>query len=167
MKQSILIKKTDKFVLIYSYLVGRILRVDAKQQVSYSNTNIGDLDLGKKIREKLSESHSITEELFMDIWKHRNELDEILQKKEEEIIKKCGYKNKNAFQRDISFLSVDIRNNILFITPLHQDGLDSFETVRDKDGQGVEFEYPVNLSDEELGKAVKDAFEYCTSIYRK
>lgn len=167
MKQSILIKKTSKVILIYSYLVARILRMDENQDISYLNTNISNFDLGKEIKKKLSESHSITEEMFMNIWKHRGELDKILQQKEEEIINQYGYKNKKAFQREIHFLSVDVRNNILYVAPLHQDGLDSFGTVKDKDGKGVEFEYPVNLSDEELGRAVKEAFEYCTSIYKK
>ena len=103
----------------------------------------------------------------MNYLQRRNELDEILEQKEEAIAKQYDYKNKKAFQREISFLGVKINNNVLFITPYHQDGLDSFGTVRDKDGKGVEFEYPVNLSDEALGKAVKEAFEYCTSVYRR
>ena len=167
MKQSILIKKTNKFILIYSYLIARIHRMDAEQEIRYLDINISNLDLGKEIKKKLSESYSITEEVFMNIWKRRDELNEVLWRKEEEIIKQCGYKNKKAFQRDTSFLSVDVRGNILYVTPYHQDGLDSFGTVRDKEGKGIDFEYSVNLSDEELGKAVMEAFEYCTSIYRK
>lgn len=167
MKKSILIKKTSKVILIYGCVVARITRVDAKQEIIYLDANISDLNLGKEIKKKLSESYSITEEMFMNIWENRSELDKILLQKEEEIIRLCGYKNKKAFQREVSFLSVDVRNNILYVTPFHQDGLDSFGTVRDKDGNGVEFEYPVNLSDEELGEAVMRAFEYCTSIYKR
>lgn len=167
MKQSILIKKTSKVILIYSYLIARILRMDAKQEVSCLDINISNLNLGKEIKKKLSESHIITEDMFMNIWKRRGELDKLLQQKEENIINQYGYKNKKAFQREIHFLSVDVRNNILYVAPLHQDGLDSFGTVKDKDGKGVEFEYPINISDEELGKAVMEAFEYCTSIYKR
>ncbi|HDR1572148.1 TPA: CdiI family contact-dependent growth inhibition immunity protein, partial [Pasteurella multocida] len=49
----------------------------------------------------------------------------------------------------------------------HQDGLGTFGTARDRYGKAIEFTYSIDLSDEELGKAVMDAFEYSTSIYKK
>ncbi|HDR1365127.1 TPA: CdiI family contact-dependent growth inhibition immunity protein, partial [Pasteurella multocida] len=38
---------------------------------------------------------------------------------------------------------------------------------RDRYGKAIEFTYSIDLSDEELGKAVMNAFEYSTSIYKK
>ncbi|MDG2944691.1 contact-dependent growth inhibition system immunity protein [Exercitatus varius] len=167
MKKGVFIELTSNYISIASELKGRMTVINPSQEVSYLDTKITDLNLGVEIKKKLSESHEITEDVFMNYWENRDEFNKKLQLKEEKIIKLYRYKNRKSLYKDTLFLSIGITNNILFITPLHQDGLGTFGTVRDKDGKGVEFEYPVNLSDEELGKAVKEAFGYCTSIYRK
>ncbi|MFC1064292.1 contact-dependent growth inhibition system immunity protein [Pasteurella multocida] len=66
------------------------------------------------------------------------------------------------------FLSVSIYNNMLKITPLHQDGLGSYTSVRNKEGVAIKFEYSVNLLlfPEELGNKIIEAFKYSTSIYK-
>ncbi len=57
---------------------------------------------------------------------------------------------------------------MLKITPLHQDGLGSYTSVRNKEGVAIKFEYSVNLLlfPEELGNKIIEAFKYSTSIYK-
>ena len=52
------------------------------------------------------------------------------------------------------------------ISPLHQDSLDGSTGISLPDNSALEFKYDKNISDEELGKAVREALTYCTSIYR-
>lgn len=83
------------------------------------------------------------------------------------IISSYGYKSIREIYKDTIFLDILISNEILYITPTHQDGLGSFTTLIDKSGKSAQFEYNINLTDEKLGEAVIEAFKYYTSIYQK
>ncbi|URJ85101.1 contact-dependent growth inhibition system immunity protein [Pasteurella multocida] len=78
-----------------------------------------------------------------------------------------GYKSAKAICKDALFVTVLVINNSIVIRSTHQDALGTFGTARDRYGKAIEFTYSIDLSDEELGKAVMDAFEYSTSIYKK
>lgn len=167
MRKEIFIEKTSKYISITSYLIGRLPVPNVEQIVTYLSSDVSNVEFGKAIRNKLSESREISEEVFMHYWDNKSELKEFNEKEEKKIIEVYGYGNKRSLYKDTLFVSVSILNNKLIMTPLHQDGLGSYGTVIE-DGKGVDFEYPVTLllSPEELGKAVIDAFKHSTSIYK-
>ncbi|MCK3655915.1 hypothetical protein A4G19_09120 [Pasteurellaceae bacterium Macca] len=167
MKKDIFLEKTNRYISVTSYLIGRLRFANPNQDVSYLDLDVSYIEFGKKIRDKLNESREISEDTFMYYFNNRVVIDEFLDKEEKRIKKVYGYKSIKEIYKEISFLSVHILNDTLYIAPNHQDSLDGYTSVRDKNGNAIEFEYPINLTDEALGKAVMQAFEYCTSIYRK
>ncbi|MGC6360569.1 contact-dependent growth inhibition system immunity protein [Bisgaard Taxon 45] len=116
----------------------------------------------------MAESREITEEVFMYYWKNNSEIELFNSQEEKRIKEKYGYRNRKSIYKDSIFLSVSIYNDILKITPLHQDGLGSYTSVRNKEDIAIKFEYSVNLllSSEELGNKIVEAFKYSTSIYK-
>ncbi|QLB42035.1 CdiI family contact-dependent growth inhibition immunity protein [Mannheimia pernigra] len=167
MKKHVFLDVTSKYISIQSYLIGRVRLADINRQPIFLDREVCFEELGKAIFLELEKSREIPEKEFMYYWENGELFTSFEKKIDEQIIKTYGYKNHRDICKDSLYLSVQIYNNILYVTPYHQDGLRSYGTVRDKSGKGIEFEYPVGLSDEELGKAVMEAFEYCTSIYKK
>ena len=47
-----------------------------------------------------------------------------------------------------------------------KDSLGGYSGMSLPDNSALEFKYDKNISDEELGKAIRQALTYCTSIYR-
>lgn len=167
MKKDILIEKSSKYISITSKLIGRLRFLNVEQEVYYLDLNISYSDLGKKIREKLSESREVSEEEFMYYWKNKEIMVEFTKNENKKIFSKYGYKNQKELYKDLFFLDVSIHNEALFIEPMHQNSLGGYTAASDKNGQAIEFKYPLNLTDEELGKATMEAFKYCTSIYNQ
>lgn len=66
----------------------------------------------------------------------------------------------------MKFLSLELNDLNITVAPLHQDSLDGFTAILNPDGTQLEFKYDINISDEELGRAVREGLKYCTSIYR-
>lgn len=165
MKKDIFLEKSSKFISITSKLISRLRFSDPNQIVSYLDINISYIKLGQEIRKKLNESEQITDEMFMYYWNNKEIIKEFNKNEEKRIMCNYNYKSRKALYQDMDFLSIEILNNKLLITPLYQDGLASYTSVKGKDGFAVKFEYPLTITDEELGKATMDAFEYCTSIY--
>lgn len=167
MKKHVLLIKTSKYVSVQSFLVGRVRFANIEDNPIYLSNDFPPKDLGRAIGMKLEESREISEKEFIYYWENDELFSSFQEKINKELINSYGYKSYRDICKDSLFLSVSIYNSILFITPSHQDGLGTFGTVKDKSGKGIEFEYPIGLSDEELGKAVMEAFTYCTSIYKK
>ena len=117
------------------------------------------------VREKLDESREVSLQEFQAIF--NSEKMKGLQKRlEEEMKKHYGYKNKKSIYKDMSFLSLEQDNLYITISPLHQDSLDGSTGISLPDNSPLEFKYDKSISDEELGKAIRQALTYCTSIYR-
>jgi len=95
-----------------------------------------------------------------------NEVDILQKNLEEEMKKRYGYKNKKSIYKDMSFLSLEQDASFIIIAPLHQDSLGGYSGISLPDNSPLEFKYDKNISDEELGKAIRQALTYCTSIYR-
>ena len=138
---------------------------DPDQDFIFNEVDISDLDLGRLIKEKLNESKEVSFEEFQAIF--NSEKMKGLQKNlEEEMKKRYGYKNKKSIYKDMSFLSLEQDASFIIIAPLHQDSLGGYSGISLPDNSPLEFKYDKNISDEELGKAVRQALTYCTSIYR-
>ena len=163
--KSIFIEVNCDFILVTSLITGMLSMVNPDQDFIFNEVDISDLDLGKLIKEKLNESKEISFEEFQAIF--NSEKMEGLQKNlEEEMKKHYGYKNKKSIYKDMSSLSLEQDDLCITISPLHQDSLDGSTGISLPDNSPLEFKYDKNISDEELGKAIRQALTYCTSIYR-
>ena len=163
--KSIFIEVNCDFILVTSLITGMLSMVNPDQDFIFNEVDISDLDLGRLIKEKLNESKEISFEEFQAIF--NSEKMKGLQKNlEEEMKKHYGYKNKKSIYKDMSSLSLEQDDLCITISPLHQDSLDGSTGISLPDNSPLEFKYDKNISDEELGKAIRQALTYCTSIYR-
>ncbi|MDG2944690.1 contact-dependent growth inhibition system immunity protein [Exercitatus varius] len=167
LQKQIFIEKTGKYISISSYWIGRISLLNTKQNLKYLAPDVSFSDFGVEIRKKLSESKIISEEFFIYHFNDEAGLSLFNKNEEKKIMLSYGYKSVKAICKDAVYLTVSVIDNNLIIRPTHQDGLGTFTSVKDNVGNSVEFRYSINLSDEELGQAVMDAFKHCTSIYKK
>lgn len=167
MKKYILIEKTSTYISIQSYLIGRLNIANIEREGEFISPEVSMGELGGFIKSQLAESREISADEFVELFNDRASIELFYKIKEKKIMDVYCYKNRRFIYKDTLFLSVLINNENLYVTPLHQDGLGTFGTVRDNSGKAVQFEYPTDLSDEELGKAVMEGVKYCTSIYQK
>lgn len=167
MKKYILIEKTSKYISIQSYLIGRLNIANIEREGEFISPEVSMGKLGGFIKSQLAESREISVDEFVKLFNNRESVELFYKIKERKIMDVYCYKDRRFIYKDTLFLSVLINNESLYVTPLHQDGLGTFGTVKDNSGKAVQFEYPTDLSDEELGKAVMEGFKYCTSIYQK
>lgn len=155
----------NEFLLVTSIIRGMIGMTDPDQDFVFNKVDITDSYFGKLVKEKLDESREVSLQEFQAIF--NSEKMKGLQKNlEEEMKKRYGYKNKKAIYKDMSFLSLEQDDLYITISPLHQDSLDGSTGISLPDNSPLEFKYDKNISDEELGKAIRQALTYCTSIYR-
>ena len=153
------------FLLVTSFIRGMIAMTDPDQDFVFNKVDITDSYFGKLVKEKLDESREVSLQEFQAMF--NSEKMKGLQKNlEEEMKKRYGYKNKKSIYKDMSFLSLEQDNLYITISPLHQDSLDGSTGISLPDNSPLEFKYDKNISDEELGKAIRQALTYCTSIYR-
>lgn len=163
--KAVLVGVNNEFLLVTSIIRGMIGMTDPDQDFIFNEVDISDLDLGRLIKEKLNESKEVSFEEFQAIF--NSEKMKGLQKNlEEEMKKRYGYKNKKSIYKDMSFLSLEQDASFIIIAPLHQDSLGGYSGISLPDNSALEFNYDKNIPDEELGKAVREALTYCTSIYR-
>ncbi len=155
----------NEFLLVTSIIRGMIGMTDPDQDFVFNKVDITDSYFGKLVKEKLDESREVSLQEFQAIF--NSEKMKGLQKNlEEEMKKRYGYKNKKSIYKDMSFLSLEQDDLYITISPLHQDSLDGSTGISLPDNSPLEFKYDKNISDEELGKAIRQALTYCTSIYR-
>lgn len=155
----------NEFLLVTSIIRRMIGMTDPDQDFVFNKVDITDSYFGKLVKEKLDESREVSLQEFQAIF--NSEKMKGLQKRlEEEMKKRYGYKNKKSIYKDMSSLSLEQDDLYITISPLHQDSLDGSTGISLPDNSPLEFKYDKNISDEELGKAVRQALTYCTSIYR-
>ena len=155
----------NEFLLVTSIIRGMIGMTDPDQDFVFNKVDITDSYFGKLVKEKLDESREVFLQEFQAIF--NSEKMKGLQKRlEEEMKKRYGYKNKKSIYKDMSFLSLEQDDLYITISPLHQDSLDGSTGISLPDNSPLEFKYDKNISDKELGKAIRQALTYCTSIYR-
>ena len=155
----------NEFLLVTSIIRGMIGMTDPDQDFVFNKVDITDSYFGKLIKEKLNESREVSLQEFQAIF--NSEKMKGLQKNlEEEMKKRYGYRNKKSIYKDMSFLSLEQDDLYITISPLHQDSLDGSTGISLPDNSPLEFKYDKSISDEELGKAIRQALTYCTSIYR-
>ena len=163
--KAVSVRVNNEFLLVTSIIRGMIGMTDPDQDFVFNKVDITDSYFGKLVKEKLDESREVSLQEFQAIF--NSEKMKGLQKRlEEEMKKRYGYKNKKSIYKDMSFLSLEQDASFIIIAPLHQDSLGGYSGISLPDNSPLEFKYDKNISDEELGKAIRQALTYCTSIYR-
>ena len=163
--KAVSVRVNNEFLLVTSIIRGMIGMTDPDQDFVFNKVDITDSYFGKLVKEKLDESREVSLQEFQAIF--NSEKMKGLQKRlEEEMKKRYGYKNKKSIYKDMSFLSLEQEASFIIIAPLHQDSLGGYSGISLPDNSPLEFKYDKNISDEELGKAIRQALTYCTSIYR-
>ena len=155
----------NEFLLVTSIIRGMIGMTDPDQDFVFNKVDITDSYFGKLVKEKLDESREVSLQEFQAIF-NSEKMKGLQNNLEEEMKKRYGYKNKKSIYKDMSFLSLEQDDLYITISPLHQDSLDGSTGISLPDNSPLEFKYDKNISDEELGKAIRQALTYCTSIYR-
>lgn len=164
--QDVLIRKNNNFILVEYFLNGLVSILDPMQEVDFLSLGVSNEELGREIRVKLSKSRMIDFDEVNQLLSS-NKINIFTSSWEKKIKDTFSYKTKKEIYKDMDFLSVRIKNNVLTIIPWHQDSLDGYTAIEDENRNWIKFDYPIDLSYEELGEAVMRAFEYCTSIYKK
>ena len=163
--KAVSVRVNNEFLLVTSIIRGMIGMTDPDQDFVFNKVDITDSYFGKLVKEKLDESREVSLQEFQAIF--NSEKMKGLQKNlEEEMKKRYGYKNKKSIYKDMSFLSLEQDASFIIIAPLHQDSPGGYSGISLPDNSPLEFKYDKNISDEELGKAIRQALTYCTSIYR-
>jgi len=117
--------------------------------------------LGESIQIALNAGKNIPPENVKNIL-FSPELDSLMTERDKKLMAEFGYKSKKALFKHMRKVSITYINDTYKISPSHQDGLDySFTGLSKAD----EIILPNDATDEELGQAVRLAYEKCTSIY--
>ena len=163
--KAVSVRVNNEFLLVTSIIRGMIGMTDPDQDFVFNKVDITDSYFGKLVKEKLDESREVSLQEFQAIFNYEK-MKGLQKNLEEEMKKRYGYKNKKSIYKDMSFLSLEQDDLYITISPLHQDSLDGSTGISLPDNSPLEFKYDKNISDEELGKAIRQALTYCTSIYR-
>ncbi|MGC6343194.1 contact-dependent growth inhibition system immunity protein, partial [Bisgaard Taxon 45] len=102
---SVLIKKTDKFILVNYFLEGVLSVLDPKQDINLLSPNITYSALGKHIRENLSKSRRIDFDELRAVMSLDSD-GTFLKSLETKIKEEFSYKNRKEIYKNMDFLSV-------------------------------------------------------------
>ncbi|MBU3121744.1 CdiI family contact-dependent growth inhibition immunity protein [Acinetobacter soli] len=116
--------------------------------------------LGEAIRKALSAGSNIPPEGIKEFL-FSSELADFMKERNKKIMENFGYKSKKALFKNMRSVDIELDSKVN-ISPSHQDGLDYSFTGLSKDDEII---LPNDATNEELGKAVRLAYEKCTSIY--
>ncbi|WP_254459651.1 contact-dependent growth inhibition system immunity protein [Xanthomonas sacchari] len=125
----------------------------------YLPANISDSELGIALRSSFAGSRKVSAEEFQRIFSSG-----IIQERSKDqdlwIIKNYGYKSRSAAYKKMDTCDVSMFEDEIEIQPTHKKSIDGF-TVR-KDKGPFAFCLPSNVSNAELGAALRKGFSYCT-----
>ncbi|HDR0629957.1 contact-dependent growth inhibition system immunity protein [Pasteurella multocida] len=163
--KKVFVEVNKEFIFVTSFLRGIFSVTDPDQEFIFNPVDISDIELGRLVREKFEGSKEMPAKEFLALF-HSEKIQGLQKKLENEMKLLYGYKSRKSIYKDMSFLSLELNDSNISVFPLHQDSLDGFTAILNLDKTQLEFKYDINISDEELGKAVREGLKYCTSIYR-
>lgn len=149
-----------KYIEIIPYLVahGAVPNIDFPPV--YLPPDVDSILLGMAIKKALKYSKNISQtELFSLVTSGL--LEKNAKHLEIQLIKDFSYINRKNLYKKLKNVSIELLDNDIKISSLHQNSLDGFSGIDDLPKTIISADAP----DEVLGKAVKDAFDKCTSIY--
>lgn len=164
MKKSILVGKNNDFISLTSLLICGMYAGDPEQNIIYLSPSSTNVELGIAAREKLKESREVDAREFSEIVKS-GRIKEWEKLTEQNIKKKYGYKTKNAIYKNMKSINITLLNNEIFIMPEKQIKLDNYTAVKDSEGNVIKFNYNANITEEDLGVAIRNAMNFCISNF--
>ncbi|MEQ1976896.1 contact-dependent growth inhibition system immunity protein [Xenorhabdus sp. SGI240] len=156
------ISLNEDFYYIRTLSGYRLLAADNTVETIYLPKNISDKELGLSTRYALSQSRLVDPEdsYFFD----RDMADIRYKNWIAEAMKKGGYKTKRALLKKMNRCLVKLLNGKITILPLAHEKLETWGGKGMPDNCDVEIVLPDSVTDEELGKAVREAFTRCKSF---
>ncbi|PHM72341.1 contact-dependent growth inhibition system immunity protein [Xenorhabdus sp. KJ12.1] len=138
----------------------RLLVADHEADTLYLAKDASDKDLGFTVRQALSKSRLVDPE--DDDFFHRDRIEIRSKKWIAEVMEKWGYKTKRALFKKMNKCFVKRLEDEITITPEAHEKLDTWGAK----GMSADcnITLPDNVTDEELGKAIKEAFTRCKSF---
>lgn len=150
----------DQYLEIESWHQGSgLLNLDFERVIL--SLDVSNEVLGQSIIIALNAGKSIPPEDIKGIL-FSPELDNLMKERDKELMVDFGYKSKKTLFKHMRKVGITYINDTYKISPSHQDGLDYSFTGLSKDDEII---LPNDATDEELGQAVRLAYEKCTSIY--
>ncbi|MEQ1976893.1 contact-dependent growth inhibition system immunity protein [Xenorhabdus sp. SGI240] len=150
----------DDFYYVETMSGYRLLVVDNTTETLYLPKDTTDKELGFSVRQALSQSRLVDPE-DNDFF-HRDMVSVRYKNWIIEAMKKGGYKTKRALFKKMNKCSVKLLDDKISIVPLAHEKLEVWG------GKGMprdrKIVFPNSITDEELGKAVKEAFTRCKSF---
>ncbi|MEQ1976894.1 contact-dependent growth inhibition system immunity protein [Xenorhabdus sp. SGI240] len=151
----------DDFYYVETMSGYHLLVADHEAETLYLPKDISDGELGRAARQALSQSRLI--DPYKDIDFFNRDMVSIRYKNWiTEAMKKGGYKTKRALFKKMNKCSVKLLDGSLTISPWSHEKLDTWG------GKGLlrdcNISLPDSVTDEELGKAIREAFTRCKSF---
>ncbi|MBD2812875.1 CdiI family contact-dependent growth inhibition immunity protein [Xenorhabdus sp. Vera] len=138
----------------------RLLVADSEAKTLYLPKDVSDKELGCSVRQALSQSRLVDPE-DNDFF-HPDMIDARYKSWMAETMKKEGYKTKRALFKKMNKCDVQLLNGRITISPQAHQKLETWgEQGMPDDCKLILSE---NVTDEELGKAIKEAFSRCKSF---
>ncbi|WP_115514903.1 MULTISPECIES: contact-dependent growth inhibition system immunity protein [Xanthomonas] len=150
------------FFRIITMSQGMFFYADPDAPSLYLDPNVADIELGRALRSALEKSKSVSTEVFQEIF-HSGEIERISQERDAFAMKNYAYKSKKSMQKKMNICTVTVAEEIE-VQPMHQNSLGSYTVKKDKGPYVLRF--PLGLTDTELGAAVREGFNHCTSSVR-
>ncbi|MDE1497342.1 CdiI family contact-dependent growth inhibition immunity protein [Xenorhabdus bovienii] len=138
----------------------RLLVADHEAETLYFPEDTTDKALGNAVKQALSKSRLVDPE--DDDFFHRDMIEARSKKWVAEVMEKWGYKTKRALFKNMNKCFIQQLEGKLTITPEAHEKLETWGVKGMSDDCNIIL--ADNVTDEELGKAIKEAFTRCKSF---
>jgi hypothetical protein len=148
------------FFQVISVSSGMLSYPELTSEVRYLEPDADDSALGDALRLALGESKQVSIAEFQKIFAS-GEIQRIGEERNKYAMKKYSYKSKRAMFRKMMCCWINISENQIQIKPTHHNSIDGYSGIS-LDGDEI-LNLPVNATDAELGAALREGFNRCTS----
>ncbi|MEQ1976898.1 contact-dependent growth inhibition system immunity protein [Xenorhabdus sp. SGI240] len=151
----------DDFYYVKTMSGYHFLVVDHEAEILYLTKDASDGELGCAVRQALSQSRLVDPYKDIDFF-HRDMISIRYKNWIAEAMKKGGYKTKRALFKKMNKCDVNLLEGKITISPQAHQKLDTWGKKGMPDDCNITLSEDV--TDEELGKAIREAFTRCKSF---
>lgn len=153
------VKQNHDFILVETYSGYNSCAADPVGHKIYLAPQASNEELGGAVQKALSASRILKLEELDDFF-DRDILKVNYDKWVKDVIQHYGYKNRKQMFRDLQYVSIDLYNNKLEISPWSQEKLEAWGPT--PNGVADNVIIPADSSSEDIGAALRLAFSRCT-----
>lgn len=148
----------EKFFNVCTFSQGMLAYLDPDAKPNFLSSTVDNKTLGKTLREALKLSKRVDIFEFNNIF-NSGIIKALAQERDDWAMQHYGYTTKQAMYKKMECCWVSVFNKIIEIKPTHHKRLDNYSGISN---DGPEILYlPINIDDEKLGKALREAFKNC------